>query len=296
MKTFSNLLAELWEHPFTGKDTKTHHETNYFDHSEHASENVNYTDDEINAAKDYASSSFHMNGMLIGLHHQAKHGHELDHHEAVFQSIKRRYPSHYNQADSFHKLDPHEHEHVINEINGRTEQAIERVPLLDSMASKYKTHKDFHVYSGLGFHPATGARIGRTKSFGLHMPAFTSTSFEPGFGVFFAKTHVNNDPNLPFHPNKIPIETRTPTNAGHILKIHVPAGSHGIFMAHKSIRERSEKEFVLPRHAKLHVRYDRAIHEGDYDEGFGTHFKPLHVWQAKLVHDGIEPTRHWKGE
>ena len=68
----------------------------------------------------------------------------------------------------------------------------------------------------------------------------------------------------------------------HTLRIHVPAGSHGAYIAHHSDFP-EEKEFLLHKNAmvKLH-------HQPEVD-----HAAKRVIWHAKLIHDGIKPTRHF---
>jgi ADP-ribosyltransferase exoenzyme len=175
------------------------------------------------------------------------------------------------------------------------------------------TPEDTHVYSGIGWSPEMFAKPGQKGPIKAIMKAYTSTSLSKykasGFGGGIDSEHnakakkvkVNKiDWNHPDpegyldHTGDYPKslqedETETPNNK-HIIRIHVPKGSHGAYVE-KHTNISGEYEFLMHKNAKLHIHpkpeiVDHGNYRGDAQRTI--------VWHAKLVHDGVAPTRHMK--
>jgi len=216
------------------------------------------------------------------LYHQSQHEALCDHY----------HPKHYTDLETEHL---HSYTDDSSDLNKRLVAAHhdkegvstmdhsyqEQIHHLDGVMRKRKTPFGFHVFTGVGFNP------GKTFSKGAHMhghlPAYTSSSLTHTTAKTFAfgKTRNPDFPNLAknSHP--------------HVLKIHVPAGSHGIYTG-DDLGYGDEKEFVLPRNAKVRIHpvpSKRSVKRLDWTGEEKIH--TLHVWHAKLIHDGVNKTSHW---
>lgn len=143
--------------------------------------------------------------------------------------------------------------------------------------SQHKTPHDMHVYSGIGFDPST---IGKHEdgAMKVHLNAYTSTTLEPATAVLFA--HYRGGAQG--------------LKDGHIIKIHVPEGSAGMYHHDGNSSSAAAyphgKEFTMHKNAKLHIH---PVPTTDIiDRGKYTSPLNLKIWHAKLVHDGVQPTRH----
>lgn len=142
-----------------------------------------------------------------------------------------------------------------NKATDSTRQAVSRLDgAMESVGPS--TPHDMHVYSGIRFDPQSKI-VSENGQHHLHLPAFTSTSLDPITAKVFS--------------------------GGDIVKIHVPKGSHGYYAPGITGKPDSEHEFIIPRGAKLRV------HPEPTEDAQGGKYK---IWHAKLVHDGIQSTRH----
>jgi len=133
---------------------------------------------------------------------------------------------------------------------------------LDTALNKHKTNDDMTVYTGLKSSPSKHFKIGKGEEHAIvHLPAFTSTSTSPKTAIGFSEGDSN------FKDENHGIEGVN----GHILKIHVPKGTHAM-----SVKEHSfvpEENEVL-----LHRGHNIKIHR-----------KPTHLadgtimWHAHVV-------------
>lgn len=138
---------------------------------------------------------------------------------------------------------------------------------LDSALDKHKTTADMHVFTGIKFSPAkhfkkVAGKIPTTQK--LHMPAYTSTSTKLGVASGFS--------DLTSHPN----DERHGVNSEddekkHVLKIHVPAGSHAMSVRSHSFVE-GENEILLHRGHTIEVHHEPTR----YDHN-------TFIWHAKVV-------------
>lgn len=145
---------------------------------------------------------------------------------------------------------------------------------LNQSLTKHRTPHDLHVYSGVSYNPASiGENHG--KIIKVHLPAFTSTSIHPHTAIYFGSPERPEGSNDPY--------------TYHMIKIHVPAGSRGSYVAHKSYTA-DEREFILPKDAKLHIHPEPTSFTHRFRR-WGNDVTTK-IWHAKLVHDGTEPTRH----
>lgn len=265
MKTLSTLL-ERWEHPFTGNDyhppdIDSHNCLNEDNHinslgdaliKHHRLESDKLTNDDqtrhYNLFQDYADESHELNNHL----HMNKRD-LLDWH-------KRAYNFESFDSQHFSKL----HERYLKQADH-----------LNNALSHYSTPHDMHVYSGVGFSPKRFQR-NPDKVIKVKLKAFTSTSLSPSIGMQFAKM---DDRDMISNPTAVPTKN--------LIKIHVPAGSKGRFLADISPIP-NEHEFLIANNAKLHIHPHPTIQTSPYLNKT----RDTLIWHAKLVHDGFNDTRH----
>lgn len=149
---------------------------------------------------------------------------------------------------------------------------------LDNAMNKHTTSEDMHVFTGVRLNPA--AHFGSTngevnKSVQLHIPAFTSASTSLLSASAFAR-HVRDNPetaakNLANHG----MSTDSSRNK-HVLKIHVPEGSHAMSLMEHSFAP-DEKEILLHRGHTIEVHH---VPEKINTDESGVH---TYMWHAKIV-------------
>jgi hypothetical protein len=183
---------------------------------------------------------------------------------------------------------------------------------MSNALQRHQTPKDLHVYTGMMRNPERYKKVKGVKP--AHLPAYTSTSTKQDVAMSFAKrhegesvhvykynpaslhTHRNGSdivPNAREHhrtignPNSTSEERMQAAHAlvgstayKHIMHIHVPEGSHGAYVSHMSDHPH-ETEFILHKNARLHIHPSPTI----------DHRNQAVIWHAKMVHDGIKPTR-----
>jgi hypothetical protein len=250
MKSLASLLAEIFEHPFSGPD--------HYKEPSGVWKKPNEISDLQGNLKD---------------HYKPVEDHDPGHREHIHAYV------HSSSALNKHLLSwPLEDEHG---------EHADRIRHLDEAVKAHRTPEDFHVYSGLGFHPEHKMyRSSDDKPYmNLHMPAYTSTSIDHTVASRFTSRRVNSPYFYPKNPSVV--DRFQHKDHGHILKIHVPQGSHGLFI-HGYDKEWPQKEFVLPRDSKLHIHKTPTIGQIKWR----AEPENVHVWHAKLVHDGVEDTRH----
>lgn len=249
----ANEVNEMWEHPFSGKDMID--DQRIYGHL-HAAYGTNET-----ARK----HSF----MLV--HRYQKRADDPSVHQEHHRGALRSYASGSygvnNALIKHHELGtpmPLAHEEKSTNIS----EAIKNIgPHLDH---------DMHVYSGIGFDPASMPRDQTTGNYHIHLPAFTSTSVSPGVAQDFAKPSKQDTSD----PASIPAYHYN------LVKIHVPEGSHGVPLGVHNAGISDEHEFLLHKDAKIHVHPEPTIHSNPDSHAI------YKIWHAKLVHDGVAPTRH----
>jgi hypothetical protein len=136
---------------------------------------------------------------------------------------------------------------------------------LDKALANHKTPKDMHVYTGTAINPERFHEKG-ADHIKLHLPAYTSTSIERPIAESFAK---KDDASTGDHEFK---------NHHHMLRIHVPEGSQGVY-AGKHSHYPEEKEFTLPRDTKLHVNPRPTTYHPTSSN------RPIAIWHATIHKD-----------
>lgn len=169
---------------------------------------------------------------------------------------------------------------LINYHNGHSwkESASKSVEHLDKVLEKHKTKKDFHVYSGINWSPSQHMK---NKAEGeshvdVHMPAYTSTSTSIKQAAGFASLQYPHPDDEKHGAIKIGDED----TARHMLRIHVPKGTHAISMMKHSFNP-GEKEILLHRGHELRIHHKPQRyqdHNGDM----------INVWDAHIT--GHYPT------
>lgn len=133
---------------------------------------------------------------------------------------------------------------------------------LDRIATKHQAPQNLTVYRGMN---KGSAGVSTQHN------SYTSTSLHPGQALEFA-TPDKTDGML------------------HVMKIHVPKGSHGIYAGgyshssagdHESDSFEHEKEFILPRGSKFQTEPNPQIRQ--LKDG-----RKMAVWHSRLVHDGTK--------
>jgi hypothetical protein len=255
MKSLKELLAELWEHPFTGPDQ----------HADHQAMKEHYHAKLLNLGEkksvlSYMQGSKAMNHRLID-----EHVHGPDH--PLIATYRKVHPAMASKWDDDY-LEKYHGESMRRDFKEADEvrQGLDKI----MKKPKIKTPHDMHVYTGVSFNPEHL----KDNSGLLHLPAFTSTSIDPMVAKNFAMYH-----------------SKAKDDHMHLLKIHVPKGSAGLYV-HSDTTNRihhisfAEKELLLNRNTKMQVH-----HEPDLDT-YGNLDKKIKIWHARLLHDGIGPTRH----
>lgn len=159
----------------------------------------------------------------------------------------------------------------------------DQIKRISSALSKHNTVHDMYVYRGfdLGGNLGSGSRSALLNLTGpspkgvphrvLHSRGFMSTTTNLMKAKDTFSSRVTNERNKRAYSN--------------ILKIHVPAGSHGMFMKDYSVHD-TEREFLLHHGSKVAIHPKPTVDQS----------KCLVVWHGNLVHDGIQPTRHAIGK
>lgn len=194
--------------------------------------------------------------------------------------------NHYTTSD-YEYINGHFHGDEL--IPHRSETEDHNLRCINEMSSalkKSKLSRNIHVYAGMrspeNLEKSEDGRIH------VHNRAFTSTSINPRIGRAFSKiTTVATDK-----------EKRQKTRFGslsknehgdviqespysHVAKIHVPAGSHGLYINHISSQD-NEHEYLLHHGSRVSFYPVPTIDHKDRTV----------VWHGRLEHDGIAPTRH----
>jgi hypothetical protein len=134
---------------------------------------------------------------------------------------------------------------------------------LDSALNKHKTTEDLHVYTGIKYSPSKHfKRCDKVES--VHLPAYTSTSSSFHSAREFSDEAMHpNDENHGVHHEA--------GSARHVLKIHVPKGTHAMsLMKHSFVPK--EREVLLHRGHNLEIHHTpEAVGNNTY------------LWHAKIV-------------
>jgi len=142
---------------------------------------------------------------------------------------------------------------------------------MDRVVNRHETPHDMHVYTGIHHDHdlrKIAASHNSTDHIKIHNHAFTSTSIDKHVAKSFASRNGHGE--------------------SHTIKIHVPKGHKGAYIAHHSGQSASEdehgpggeKEFVLPRNTKLHIHPKPTVEKGRTESGREIHH---HIWHAKIV-------------
>lgn len=276
MKTLKQL-QEKWEHPYSGPN-------------KYSKTPGTFEADDTVMSKPYPNMWSDMSSdelvYVNSLHDRlSQHTNHIKKATGIDHNIIQRYT---NSSESINK-------HLLGDAAPPHLQKVEiepglvphlnnQVDQISKLISHHQTPEDLHVYSGVGYSPADYHDKNSSGPIKVHLPAFTSTSIHPLSSLEFV------------HGTGI---TKEGQPAGHVIKIHVPEGSHGMYTSPIS-EYPNEKELLLHRNAKLHIdptptkmtwgRWARPPGKEDGDLEIIPH--TLHIWHAKLVHDGIKPTRH----
>lgn len=170
------------------------------------------------------------------------------------------------KGDGFHRMNTHgkgghgkEVGHIANEIRN------------------HRAAEDHVVYRGMGHTEKPEENADReTKHHFTHTRRdLTSTSTREDVAHSFAH-HLN-----------LGNETRR-----HMMKIHIPAGSHGMkvsdheYLLHPGARFRTHKKPTEEEHDVTETMYDK------HGKHVNTSKKKFTVWHSHLIHDGVRKTKY----
>lgn len=277
----------------------------------------NWNDEDHDDFDDYHSDPYESEHMMKHYHegdHPEPH-HDLAEHyhkEVPYSGFK-----HYDETDvrnvkkytngSYdinHSLIA-DHNHTSDHIKG-----------LCKTLKKVKLNQDITVHTGSGFSPERYKTSDQQDHIHVHLPAFTSTSISHGTARGFAKMDKDHPTifmhdysegyskpkitklegeDLPKenehdsfyereqHSNRIKAKYGEHVSVhryGHVVTMHVPRGTHGVYVGDhpKFTVHESEYEFLLHKgsYAKLHA-------QPEYD-----HKNKIVQWKGQLVHDGAK--------
>lgn len=253
MKTLIQFLTEKWEHPYTGKELLADPSDEERIHPIHS------LTDRLRAVYTF--------------------GHEGGFYDNKSPEVEQRLKPITDYTDDSGQINTSLIDHYKkSKENPEAKLSPTRQAQVDKLregVTMHRTPEDLHVYSGVGFSPREYAEPGQSGPIKVHLPAFTSTSLMPNVAEKFSHyTAKYPDPHSKYGK---PVAT--------IIKIHVPQGSAGAFIADHS-HHHDEREFLIPNGAQLHIHPEPTI------EAPNTASHEYHIWHAKLVHDGVQPTRH----
>lgn len=131
---------------------------------------------------------------------------------------------------------------------------------------KHTTPEDMHVYSGIQHSPEhVLAAHGDKHGVKVRTTNFTSTSISKHAAQLFAE----DDPKSKYNKEH---QEKYNMNPNHMLRIHVPKGTHGAYVDSHSVH-RGEREFILPHGTHMHIHP-----EPTYNEKSSTY-----IWHAHVI-------------
>lgn len=181
-------------------------------------------------------------------------------------------------SDDSRQLNGMLHHHDKGSINiygSNNKQYRDTVKHLDSALNERKTTEDMHVYTGIKYSPSRHfARVaGKVESKKVvKLPAYTSTSssFHSAREFSDLTMHPNDDRHGIEHDEDV-------GEARHVLKIHVPKGTHAMSLKKHSFAP-TEHEVLL--HRGHHIEIDAKPTKTD---------KLTYVWNARIVGHHPQP-------
>jgi ADP-ribosyltransferase exoenzyme len=140
---------------------------------------------------------------------------------------------------------------------------------LSSALSKHKIASDIHTFTGVSRSPARFFNSPEQGTATVHLPAFTSTTTNFRTANRFTKPRV--------HPSDVNHDIPENEEVKHILRLHMPAGTHAASMFEHS-QHNHENEILMNRGA------DIEINRTPVDVGNNTF-----MWHAKVVGQNPQP-------
>jgi hypothetical protein len=150
----------------------------------------------------------------------------------------------------------------------------DHIKQIDQALNSEKIKHDTHVFTGLSRDPREHwSKNNKNKPVVVHHPAYISTSTKYSEAHFFAEPDLNDHHSEEHHK---PLNHDAPkldkdSMVQHVLKIHVPAGTHGGSVSHQS-EHPHENEILLHRGHDIEIHHQPTIHPD------GTH-----VWHGRIV-------------
>lgn len=154
---------------------------------------------------------------------------------------------------------------------------------LGESLKKGKLPKPMFVYTGVKENMFQHSPDKDTGMIHFTHKGYTSTSLREKIAHGFTREHYVHDSDM-----ELPDQDKFDVHA-HVLKIHVPKKSHGLYM-HGISNFPDEHEVLFHKNIKLDIHPTPDTTDSMIS---GERWR-THIWHAKLVHDGIAETSHAK--
>ena len=177
-----------------------------------------------------------------------------------FNKDEKQYLNNYSLGSSINSYlwDKHKGT-VVKDRNSKNNDLYTKK--MDEVIKNHKTPRDFTVYSGTKHDPT---KLKNSEGI-VHHPAYISTSLKKDTAIDFASNHQTHDEEGNIH--------------NHILKIHVPKGHSGAYIANIS-KMKGEKEFLLPRGLNMKIT---GYHNEKYPRGNSGKNNIYHIHHMEIV-------------
>ena len=211
-----------------------------------------------------------LKNILVENHDQMLHEKLMKHYDHGYSEDHMNALNYYTDA-GYHNINSHLHgsspissKPEDDEMENRKDLFETHEPELSSAMKVHKTPFDITFHSGLKMSPFMAGHdpIKRQHA------GYLSTALHQGLAANFAPSKV-------YHGDD--------QTTRHVLKLHIPQGSHGIYVPKYSAAP-NEREFIIHKGAKFHIHPEPEIKKAGWNNGVN-HTK---VWNAHLVHDGIK--------
>lgn len=192
-------------------------------------------------------------------------------------------------------LHRHYLEHGREPMTGKS-GLFDDVEPLDKALNASTIKKDTHVFTGIKRNPAAlfeqAGKLGDgsvQEPVTTHHPAYLSTSTNFGSAIQFSSAMPHDLQKHPAlnsdHASQEEISNNYEGGPHHVLKLHVPAGTHGGSVRHLSQGEgEDENEILLHRGHNIQIDPHPTIVPHPWIDG-----EHVAVWHARIVgHDPIE--------
>ena len=179
----------------------------------------------------------HKDGKIYILHHElAKHYSDID-AKSMDLPHKKALDAYTNNSRTINDY----HWKKAKGSRVPNENIDEKSRDLDSIIHSHKTPKKMVVYSGTKHDP----REIKDENNIVHHPSYLSASLDKDVAKQFGDRLATRKGEMLYK---------------HVLKIHVPEGHPGAYIAHSGLALKSEMEFMLPRGTNMkHIRTETKV-------------------------------------